>query len=301
MRSISARHIIAFIAVSVCLIAPMFVIKSVTTSEREIQGAATVTVALGTIVRSNGRNILKSTFMSAVRTGLRTMTRRLVRSILPVLLRLFLPAFKTSTQQDVGNPEVEHPQPIIISLGMGLIVLTLSFYAVVELNSNVQFESLQRGLSLWTVAILASLSLLIHYGVMFWRGLVNNVKISLRTPLDGIILQAYFTGALSYLPLASDINLEGTVENKARCSGETLMIMLGISVILDSIGHVLDWVVLEIWAAQILLYVFVISFPLRPLEGSDVLEHSKLWWFGIFVFVLAAFLFNMPEEFYAIL
>ena len=130
---------------------------------------------------------------------------------------------------------------------------------------------------------------------------MNNVKISLRTPLDGVILQAYFTGALSYLPLASDITLEGTVENKARCSGETLMIMLGISVLLDSFGHLLGWVVLEIWAAQILLYVFVISFPLRPLEGSDVLEHSKAWWFGIFVFVLAAFLFNMPEEFYAIL
>lgn len=301
MRSISARHIIAFIAVLVCLIAPMFVIKSVTTSEREIQGAATVTVALGTIVRSNGRNILKSTFMSAVRTGLRTMTRRLVRSILPVLLRLFLPAFKTSTQQDITDIESEHPQPIILSLGLGLVALTLSFYGVVELNSNLKFDTFQRGLSLWTVAILASLSLLIHYALMFWRGLVNNVKISLRTPLDGVILQAYFTGALSYLPLASDITLEGTVENKARCSGETLMIMLGISVLLDSFGHLLGWVVLEIWAAQILLYVFVISFPLRPLEGSDVLEHSKAWWFGIFVFVLAAFLFNMPEEFYAIL
>ena len=301
MRSISARHIIAFVAVLVCLIAPMFVIKSVTTSEREIQGAATVTVALGTIVRSNGRNILKSTFMSAVRTGLRTMTRRLIRSLLPVLLRLFLPAFKTSTLQDIESLEAEYPQPIFISLGLGLVALTLSFYGVVELNPNLQFETFQRGLSLWTVAVLASLSLLIHYALMFWRGLVNNVKISLHTPLDGVILQAYFTGALSYLPLASDIDLEGTVEDKARCSGETLMIMLGLSVVLDSVGHLLNWVVLEIWAAQILLYVFVISFPLRPLEGSDVMAHSKLWWLGIFLFVLTAFLFNMPEEFYAIL
>ena len=229
------------------------------------------------------------------------MTRRLVRSILPVLLRLFLPAFKTSTQKDIDNIATENPQPIVLSLGLGLVALTISFYWVVELNPSANFDSLQRGLSLWTVAILASLSLLIHYLVMFWRGLVNNVKIALQTPLDGVILQAYFTGALSYLPLASDITLEGTTENKARCSGETLLIMLGLSVILDSIGHVLDWAVLEIWASQILLYVFVISFPLRPLEGSDVLEHSKLWWFGIFIFVLLVFLFNMPEEFYAIL
>ena len=301
MKSISIRHVIALVAVLVCLLAPMFVIKSVTTGEREIQGAATITVALGTIVRSNGRNILKSTFMSAIRTGLRTMTRRLVRSILPMLLRLFLPAFHTSTHVEPEEAEMDRPQSLYLSLGLGLVALALSFYCVVELNPNVQFETFQRGLSLITVAVLASASLLIHYGFMFWRSVANDVKISLRTPLDGIILQAYFTGALSYLPLASDITLEGSVENKARCAGETLIMMLGLSIFLDSFGHLLDVVVLEIWAAQILLYVFVISFPLRPLEGSDILAHSKFWWFAVFFFVLLAFLFNMPEEFYAIL
>ena len=75
MKSISTRHVIALVAVLVCLLAPMFVIKSVTTGEREMQGAATVTVALGTIIRSNGRNILKSTFMSAIRTGFEPSTR----------------------------------------------------------------------------------------------------------------------------------------------------------------------------------------------------------------------------------
>jgi hypothetical protein len=229
------------------------------------------------------------------------MTRRLVKSILPTLLRLFLPAFHTSTHLEPKEAETDRSQSLYLSLGLGLLALGVSFYCVVEFNPNVQFETFQRGLSLITVAVLASASLLIHYGFMLWRGVVNDVKISLRTPLDGIILQAYFTGALSYLPLASDVSLEGSIENKARCSGETLIMMLGLSIFLDSFGHLLDAVILEVWAAQILLYVFVISFPLRPLEGSDILAHSKLWWFGVFFFVLLAFLFNMPEEFYVIL
>ena len=117
MKTIFARHIIAFIAVLVCLIAPMFVIKSVTTSEREIQGAATVTVALGTIVRSNGRNILKSTFMSAVRTGLRTMTRRLVRSIYLFCYVYFYQHLK-HRRKDIEDLATENPQPIVLSLGL---------------------------------------------------------------------------------------------------------------------------------------------------------------------------------------
>ena len=46
---------------------------------------------------------------------------------------------------------------------------------------------------------------------------------------------------------------------------------------------------------------FVISFPLQPLEGSDIFADSRLRWFGVFLLVLTAFLLNMPETFYAIL
>lgn len=82
-------NIIAGFLVLICLIAPMFIIQELTHETNEVASAATATVALGTIIRSNGRNILKSTFMSAVRTGLRAVTRRLIRTLLPMLLRLF--------------------------------------------------------------------------------------------------------------------------------------------------------------------------------------------------------------------
>jgi putative Mn2+ efflux pump MntP len=136
---------------------------------------------------------------------------------------------------------------------------------------------------------------------MAWAGIKYDVKTSLRTSLDGMILQAYFTGALSFLPLASDVELKGETENKAKCSAMALLMLLGISLTLDTLGVLLGMVLLEVWAAQMLLYTFVISFPLKPLEGSDVFAASRLQWFGIFLLVLLAFLLNMPETFYAIL
>ena len=119
--------------------------------------------------------------------------------------------------------------------------------------------------------------------------------------MDGILLQAYFTGAQSYLPLASDMELTGKLEDKAKCSNITLLILLGLSLIMDSIGTLLFAPILKIWGAHLLLYVFVISFPLKPLEGSDIFAVSKGMWLLTFLLVLLTFLFNMPEAFYAIL
>ena len=93
-------------------------------------------------------------------------------------------------------------------------------------------------------------------------GIKYDVKTSLRTSLDGMILQAYFTGALSYLPLASDVELKGETANKAKCSTMALLVLLGLSLVLDTFGILLGMVLLEIWAARLLLYTFVISFSI---------------------------------------
>ncbi len=293
-------NIIAVVLVLLCLIAPMFIIQEMTQGIEEATSAATATVALGTIIRSNGRNILKSTFMSAVRTGLRAVTRRLIRTMLPMLLRLFLPTMRTSTKRTVNALE-DMEQPLFLGLGLGLVSLTLSFYGVVQWHPYLEAGNFAKGLSLFTLSLLAGVNIVIHYAIMAWAGLKYGVQTSLRTSLDGMILQAYFTGALSYLPLASDVVLKGETKDKANCSTMALLSLLALSLLLDTLGVLLGWVILEMWAAQLLLYSFVISFPLKPLEGSDIFSHSRLRWAGVFFLVLLTFLLNMPETFYAIL
>ncbi len=298
---LSKVNIIAVLLVLLCLIAPMFIIQEMTQETETVGSAATATVALGTIIRSNGRNILKSTFMSAIRTGLRAVTRRLIRTMLPMLLRLFLPTMRTSTVRNMEDIDADFPQPLFLALGLGIISLTLSFYGVVVWHPILEVSDFAMGLSLITVSILAGLNIAIHYGIMAWAGIKYDVKTSLRTSLDGMILQAYFTGALSFLPLASDVELKGETAAKAKVSTMALLVLLGLSLVLDTLGILLGMVLLEIWAAQLLLYTFVISFPLQPLEGSDIFAESRLRWFGVFLLIMLAFLLNMPETFYAIL
>ena len=161
--------------------------------------------------------------------------------------------------------------------------------------------SFHQGFSLFVFSLLAATTVIFHYSIMFWVGLKTNVTVSMRTSIDGILLQAYFTGAQSYLPLASDMELTGSLEDKQECSNITLLALLGLSLLMDSIGTLFFAPVLKIWGAHLLLYVFVISFPLKPLRRighfcsfqRDVVVHISA---GV-----ADILFNMPEAFYAIL
>ena len=103
------------------------------------------------------------------------------------------------------------------------------------------------------------------------------------------------------MPLASDISIIGSKEQKARCAAKSLLSLILISLLLDTLGYLFNIPLLYNWAAHILLYSFVISFPLAPLDGSDIWKHKKKWWFGIFAIIISSFLLNMPETFYEIL
>ncbi|MEC7984659.1 MAG: hypothetical protein VX278_05815 [Myxococcota bacterium] len=259
---------------------------------------AAATVALGAVFRSNGRNLLKSTFMSAVRTALRTIIRRIVRMVIPIVLRLFLPIIQTKMR---GKSQPKPQQPLAMALTLGLFALSASFYGVIALSPSESKEGVLFGFSLPVCAILAASALLIHYGLLSYFSQRENTQIRLETTLEGVLLQAYFTGALSYLPLASDLNIEGTVEQKARCAAKSLLGLILLSLSLDTLGHLFYIPFLYNWGAHLLLYAFVVSFPLAPLDGSDIWRHNRRWWFGIFALILLSFLLNMPETFYEIL
>jgi hypothetical protein len=258
--------------------------------------AAATTVAVGAIFRSNSRNFLKSTFMSAVRTALRTWIRRLVRLAIPILLRVFLPLLKTKKKRSTE----EIRQPVWMALLLGFTALWISFYGVVSFHSDID-EQVLFGFSLGVSATLAASTYLLHALLLWFFAQRNGTVLSINTSLEGILLQGYFTGALSYLPLASDLSIKGTVEDRAKTHLSTLLSLLGGSVILHFCGDLFSIPLVSCWSTHMLLYCFVISFPLKPLDGSGLFAYSKRLWFLVFSLVMLCFLFNMPEYFYGIL
>ena len=300
ISTLSKRNLIAFICVSFFLILPMFVIKNITfDAESQVRdGAAAATAAIGAIFRSNSRTLLRSTIMSALRTSLRAVTRRVVRSFLPIVVRLFLPALQSAAHRsEPENTETAWVMPLLL----GCVTLGLSFTGVVIWSGGADSQTLLYGFSVAVSGIMAASALLTHVVFLFWVSRHSTLTMKIQTPVDGILLQAYFTGALSYLPLSTDITLDGDKVAAGKCAAAALLGLIGLSLVLDSLGLLIQYDILRCWAAHLLLYSFVVSFPLKPLSGADIFACHKGLWGGVFGLSMLCFLLNIPDAFYEIL
>jgi len=290
---------LALLSVIVFMLVPMFLVRGYELqppSDPNLTGVA-ATVAIGAMLRTSGKTVFRSTFMSAARTMTRALTRRVVRSFLPMMMRLFLPAFRLSAIEGDAEREQQR-QPLWWSLSLGMLTLGLSFYGVVLVSGD---QELQAGMSALAVSCMATVPLLLHFALFYGIGKLTNVEIELRTDLDGVLLQGYFTGAGSYLPLASDIELEGSNRDKGICAAGVLFGFLVAYAIIEAVGVLTGSALIVGCAAQVLLYAFVLSFPLPPLDGSDVWAHSRWAWLLIWTAILLTFLGRMPNAFYGIL
>ena len=80
-----------------------------------------------------------------------------------------------------------------------------------------------------------------------------------------------------------------------------LLVLLGVHLAINVAGRLLHNDTLIFASAGLLMYCFVFSFPLPPLEGYHLWKQSKWLWVAIWLPTLAAFIANTPEAFAAIL
>ena len=294
--SSSSRFVIvtSVIVVFVVMVMPILLYQTqyATIPEHHTKAAAT-TVALGAVFRSNSRNFLKSTFMSAIRTALRTWIRRMIRLALPILIRVFLPLLKSKKKESE-----QKNQPLSQALVLGFVALWFSFYGVILLSKS---ESVLFGFSVFVCASVAAFCYILHFIMLFISAQKYTTTVSVKTSIEGILLQGYFTGALSYLPLSSDFYIEGTDKSRAQTILHSFLSMIALSLGLDLVGSFFSIPILQMLGAHILLYCFVISFPLNPLDGNGLYRYNKWLWLTVFSFTMLCFLLNMPEAFYGVL
>lgn len=298
MKPSSSITVLSLLFVILVVVGPVVAFRStyLDVIPPSTEHVAATTVAVGAIFRSNSRNFLKSTFMSAIRTALRTWIRRMVRLALPILLRVFLPLLSTKKKRSTEDVK----QPVGMALALGFVALWLSFYGVASLHEAFNTEVLF-GFSLGVCATIAATTYLMHALLLWFFSLRHSTTFHVSTSIEGILLQGYFTGALSYLPLASDLSIEGSPKERSKTHLWTMLSMLGMSVVLHIAGMGLSTPLFSCWSTHMLLYVFVISFPLRPLDGSGLFAYSPRLWLLVFSLVMLCFLLNMPEFFYGIL
>jgi hypothetical protein len=117
-----------------------------------------------------------------------------------------------------------------------------------------------------------------------------------ETGPDGGIIQLYFAGAFSFMPLTSDVVVEhATTAQRGRIA------MLG--VVAPLVAAALFWLgwkstgnpILVFVSDAFLIYPMVQIFPLTPLEGIFIWRWSRLLWLVLFVFIMFSFMIPGSE------
>lgn len=274
----------------------------------ERASAGEVTVGIAVVLRATARRFIRGASSNMMRTTVgafgRTSARAATRRFVKFAGRLFFGAMV----QDSADEEAPAERGVlsqVISLAVGYAALCLSFFGILRVVARSHPEHVTDllgagGLSEIEAVLLAGLPLLAYAALHQVVGRVLAVRATYRTEIDGLLLQAYFTGAGSFLPLTTDVEFTGTERSKRWLAICSILGMFGLHVLLmwlsPGAGSPLEFL-----GAMFLIYCFVYAFPIKPLEGHFIWASSKLQWALVAAPILYAFLNWLPIQFGEIL
>ena len=290
---------------------PMFLIHFFSVSlELGKEAPGEVTVGLIVILRVTARrllrglsfNIMQTTIGTFGRTSARTVTRRIVKFVGRILFGSIMQDHLENS--DEGNKSGKKPkEPSIwlqlFSIALGFVGLCLSFWGILHVIPPEQAESLvgSRGLSEFEAVVLAAVPLL-AYAFLHWLfGKKFGVNTTYCTEVDGLLLQGYFTGAGSFLPMTTDVEYHGEKEANCKLAVSALLGMFLLFIIFFVAGVVLNMASLNFLGSMFLVYCFVYSFPIEPLEGHIIWSQRKLLWVAVAAPILLAFMNCLDSAF----
>ena len=300
------------------------------------QGAESVGIAVllrataRRLIRTGASNILRTTFGAFSRAAARTFTRRLVRIVAHSMVGVMTKtAVRESFEEDEGESGETAPtqaaatagrrQSLPVALLLGFVGLAASFWGVIEIARGRSPEGPAEvaailgdgALSLPLAATLAAFPVVVFGMLAYIGGRIFRITIHYNTALDGLLLQAYFTGAGSFLPMTTDMEYFGESKRKMRTAAFAILGTYMVHLILvfaasDRGAAALGITqaqaqILQFSSAMFLIYCFIYSFPIKPLEGHDVWSENKLIWVAIWIPILISFLKSMPEQLSTIL
>jgi len=301
--------------VAFVLLATMFVplvaihLYGATAEGFEKSAGGEVTVGIAVILRATARRLLRGASSSLMRTTAgalgRTSARALTRRFVKFTGRLFFSSIvqESTKVADKGELAPATLASQLVALGIGFVALCLSFLGILHVASPDVVDHIMGTTSLGTldVVLLAGLPLLVYAGLHQVFGRACGVRVRYRTEIDGLLLQAYFTGAGSFLPLTTDVDYTGSERAKRTMAIGSILGLFAIHLVAVFAGRWLGSDRLEFLGFMLLIYSFVYCFPIKPLEGHFIWATSKLQWGLVTLPILVAFLSWLPPAFGEIL
>ncbi len=268
--------------------------------------SAEVTVGIAVILRATARRLIRSGAKGVMRTTLATVSRTVARTVVRRLVRFFTHSVvglvSKRTIESINQSVDDRQESAIfgdscLALLLGFVALCLSFWGVLTVvPPDARDTIIQGGVSVPALCLLAGLPLVLFGFLMLVTARWQGVSIRIVTEFDGLLIQGYFTGAGSFLPMATDFECEGTANQKTLVSGVALGTFFVIHLLLLFVATTIESAIVDFSAGMFLVYSFVYAFPINPLPGHDLWARSRLLWLGLFVPILVSFLFGFPPE-----
>jgi hypothetical protein len=252
-------------------------------------------------LRAGSRNLLRTTLGTYSRASARTLTRRVVKSTTRILLGLLVRG-GTEEADRHGDVTPDSTRRSMLGLLVGFVALCFSFWGVLLLQSQDDLMAITQsgGLPVWVASLLAGAPLLVYAAAVFLAGRIEGLKVRFQTALDGLLLQGYFTGAGSFLPMTTDVEYEGRAESKHRVAAVALGTLYLMHLVLAAVAN---WTgaSLPLFAATMFLtYAFVYSFPIPPYEGYYLWSRSRMLWLGFWIPIVLSFIYCLPDSLVAL-
>ena len=265
-----ATFSLAVLIAAVCLIGPLLIVAALEQApdSSAVQHAGEVTVGIGVILRATfrrifraaARNFFRTTFSTVTRASARTFTRRLVRFSMRILFGVIAKQVADREREAPAASEdaartLKNPLRSLANLGISFVALALSFWGVLWIASanDVAAATTSRGLSILIACALAATPILL-YGVVTYL-LASWLKMGIRfaCELDALLLQAYFTGAGSFLPMTTDIEYYGSKRQKATLAASTIAVIYVFHLTILGVAHVTNWYPAEFVSSMFLV------------------------------------------------
>ncbi len=303
--------ITAIFGALILLFLPLFLIHGYETEEvaREIGHLGEVTVGLAVILRATARRVLTTAASSILRTSFATFSRAAARTVMRRVIRFSLRTlFAVIARGSVSAPPPsdgsraeeegrEHRSPLM-PLTLGVLGLSLSFAGILMVVTPDQMQEITSGsmMNFILVSLLAGLPLLVFAFIAWWAARMQGVSIRFNTGFDGLLLQGYFTGAGSFLPMTTDIEYGGDGRARMWVAVMALLGMYGVHLVLHLLAAWSGSPLLGFTAGMFVIYCFVYSFPIHPLEGYDIWKQNKWIWLVVWLPILISFVYNVPPS-----
>ena len=297
----------------VTMFLPMVAIHlfGVMVSEERGVPAGEVTVGIAVFLRATARRLLRGASTNFMRTTVgafgRTSARAATRRFVKFSGRLLFSSVVQQSTEEAGTDEAtkERSELLlqVVALALGFVGLCVSFWGILQVVDADTVAGIlgTSGLSELSAVVLAGVPLLVYALLHYVFGKVFDVRTRYRTELDGLLLQGYFTGAGSFLPLTTDVDYTGSDIGKRNVAIASLVGMLVAYGGIALLGNATGSAELSFLGPMFLVYAFVYCFPIKPLEGHFIWTSSKTLWAVITTPILIAFMLWLPEGFGQIL